>query len=101
MNNKRIVDKRKLVIDTANYWYHNAHNEKALWPARLLYMENALNHTESALVDARKHVKALIGAIERIKDACSKDIRSQAGGFTAEYLETIRKADAAIQEAGK
>lgn len=50
------MTKRKLVVNTAQYWYTHAHkvtfarSEIAYTqPERFLYMENALNHTENML----------------------------------------------------
>lgn len=41
---------RRLVVDTANYWYKGSRDESYSFAERLLFMENALNHTENALI---------------------------------------------------
>lgn len=44
---------RKLLVQSAQYWFDRAREAKQLNPAtRLLCMENALNHTENALKTA-------------------------------------------------
>lgn len=40
---------RQLVVETADYWFRNAKDESYSMAERLLFMENALNHTENIL----------------------------------------------------
>jgi hypothetical protein len=40
---------RHLLVDSADYWFQAARDIKNSMSERLLYMENALNHTEGAL----------------------------------------------------
>lgn len=44
--------KRKLLVQSAQYWFDRAHVDESTLPTKLLCMENALNHTENALKTA-------------------------------------------------
>jgi len=43
--------RRRLIVGTADYWYQCARDPQYTLCERLLYMENALNHTEHHLVE--------------------------------------------------
>jgi cell wall-associated NlpC family hydrolase len=59
---------RKLVVTTAQGWFDAARDSSYSMGKRLLFMENALNHTENALVAARQerdNLQAKIKEVER------------------------------------
>lgn len=62
------MSNRKLVVPTAQGWFDATRDSKYSMGERLLFMENALNHTENALVAAREDSAALRQQIDSMKN---------------------------------
>ncbi|MDF2499360.1 MAG: hypothetical protein K0Q77_74 [Anaerosporomusa subterranea] len=57
------MSERKLVVDTAQGWFDSARNDNYSMAEKLICMENALNHTENALVAERSkttHLQSVV-----------------------------------------
>jgi len=54
-----VKPQRKLIVGTAQGWYESAHDytEKYSPSERVIFMENALNHTENALFASNKKIE--------------------------------------------
>lgn len=81
---------RKLVVLTAQSWFDATRDSSYSMGERLLFMENALNHTENALVAARDEATDLHAKLE----AAEKD----RDYFQKDYIEQSKRAGQAEQE---
>lgn len=62
---------RKLLVETAQYWYDLAADSTETPLSRIAFMEQALNHTESALSFARNK----IGELEAVEYLLSEEYK--------------------------
>lgn len=53
------IQERKLAVETANYWFQCARNGDYPLAERLMFMENAVNHLEGALIEARAQLSTI------------------------------------------
>lgn len=66
---------RKLVVATAQGWFDSTRDSSYSMGDRLLFMENALNHTENALVAVRQEntdLRTMLEAAQETRDAWFK-----------------------------
>lgn len=82
-----------LPVKSADYWFQHARNHVDYTDAeRWLYMENAVNHLEGALVASRETVSALLAAAKSALAFAEHELELRAPSGDPEYIAYAEQA---------